>query len=109
MINYRNHIQPLWALPRLMLDGERRTCSRTTPARPATARSTPPERVRVPAGQLDLSGGPSPDEADHLVSYRELLFADNEQEVNMGALQDSLVPGPSDPVTGHADAGAGAA
>ncbi len=56
--------------------------------------------VRVPAGQLDLSGGPSPDEADHFVSYRELLFGDNGQELNMGALQDILVPGPVDPVTG---------
>ena len=56
--------------------------------------------VRVPAAQLDLSGGPSPDEADHLVSYREVLFTDNAQEVNMGALQDILVPGPPDPVTG---------
>ncbi len=56
--------------------------------------------VRLPASQLDLSGGASPDEADHLVSYRELLFTDNAQEVNMGALQDILVPGPPDPVTG---------
>ena len=56
--------------------------------------------VRVPAAQLDLTGGPSPDEADHLVSYRELLFTDNAQEVNMGALQDILVPGPPDPMTG---------
>jgi hypothetical protein len=57
--------------------------------------------AQVPAGQLDLSGGPSPDEPDHLVSYRELLFTDNAQEVNMGALQDILVPGPPDPVTGQ--------
>ena len=34
-------------------------------------------------------------------AYRELLFADNEQEVNMGALQDRLVPVTTiDPVTG---------
>ncbi|MGB5738872.1 MAG: hypothetical protein WBM54_05955, partial [Woeseia sp.] len=30
-------------------------------------------------------------EADHFNSYRELLFPDNEQELNMGALQDRLV------------------
>jgi hypothetical protein len=48
-----------------------------------------------------LSADPSTDEPDHFVSYRELLFADNEQEVNMGALQDRLVPGPIDPVTGQ--------
>jgi hypothetical protein len=28
------------------------------------------------------------------------LFGDNAQELNMGALQDILVPGPPDPVTG---------
>jgi hypothetical protein len=47
--------------------------------------------VQVPASQLDLTDGLSPDEPDHFNSYRELLFADNEQELNMGALQDRLV------------------
>jgi hypothetical protein len=99
VINYPSHIQPLWTLPRLTLDAggaviADRTCvSCHSPADAAGA-------VRVPAGQLDLSGVPSPDEADHFVSYRELLFTDNAQEVNMGALQDILVPGPPDPVTG---------
>ncbi len=98
-IHYPNHLHPLWSVPRLVLDAggnvvADNTCiSCHSPADAAGA-------VRVPAGQLDLSGGPSPDEADHLVSYRELLFTDNEQEVNMGALQDRLVPGPPDPVTG---------
>ncbi len=98
-IHYPNHQHPLWALPRLVLDAggaliADNTCTGChSPADAAGA-------VRVPAGQLDLSGGPSPDEADHLVSYRELLFTDNAQEVNMGALQDILVPGPIDPVTG---------
>ncbi|MBM2853243.1 MAG: hypothetical protein HW417_171, partial [Steroidobacteraceae bacterium] len=98
-IHYPNHLQPLWTLPRLTLDAggaviADRTCvSCHSPADAAGA-------VRVPAGQLDLSGGPSPDEADHFVSYRELLFTDNAQEVNMGALQDILVPGPPDPITG---------
>ena len=61
--------------------------SRTTPASchsPVDAMGA----ARVPARQLDLSGGASPDDADHLVSYRELLFPDNAQAVNMGALQD---------------------
>jgi hypothetical protein len=98
-IHYPNHLQPLWTLARLTLDAggaviADRTCiSCHSPADAAGA-------VRVPAGQLDLSGGPSPDEADHFVSYRELLFTDNAQEVNMGALQDILVPGPPDPITG---------
>jgi Hydrazine synthase alpha subunit middle domain/WD40-like Beta Propeller Repeat len=98
-IHYPNHLHPLWSVPRLVLDaGGMVTADHTcischSPADAAGA-------VRVPAAQLDLSGGPSPDEADHLVSYRELLFTDNAQEVNMGALQDILVPGPPDPVTG---------
>jgi hypothetical protein len=49
--------------------------------------------VRVPFGQLDLSGLPSPDEADHLISYRELLFSDNEQflDIATNTIQDRLV------------------
>ena len=98
-IHYPNHLHPLWSVPRLVLDAggmviADNTCiSCHSPVDAAGA-------VRVPAAQLDLSGGPSPDQADHLVSYRELLFTDNAQEVNMGALQDILVPGPPDPVTG---------
>ena len=98
-IHYPNHLHPLWSVPRLVLDAggmviADNTCiSCHSPVDAAGA-------VRVPAAQLDLSGGPSPDEADHLVSFRELLFTDNAQEVNMGALQDILVPGPPDPVTG---------
>ena len=47
--------------------------------------------VRVPAGQLELQDGLSPDEPDHFHSYRELLAGDNLQEVNNGALVDVLV------------------
>jgi hypothetical protein len=98
-IHYPDHIHPIWSVPRIVTDAmgnvvADHTC--TSCHSPADAAGA----VRVPAGQLDLSGGPSPDEADHLVSYRELLFTDNAQEVNMGALQDILVPGPPDPVTG---------
>ena len=45
----------------------------------------------VPAGQLDLTDGPSDDEADHFNAYRELLFADDRQILNGGALQDEQV------------------
>jgi hypothetical protein len=46
---------------------------------------------QVPAGQLDLGDGPSNEQADHFMSYRELLFPDNEQEIVLGALQDRAV------------------
>ena len=99
-IHYPDHIHPIWSVLRQVVDANGaviadNTCiSCHSPVDAAAA-------VRVPASQLDLSGGASPDEADHLISYRELLFTDNAQEVNMGALQDILVPGPPDPVTGQ--------
>jgi hypothetical protein len=58
--------------------------------------------VEVPAGQLDLTDGASSVDATVTTSYEELLFAHNEQTLNMGVLQDLLVPapGPPNPVTG---------
>jgi hypothetical protein len=49
------------------------------------------ELAQVPAGQLDLSGTPSTDNADFLTGYRELMFGDNQQEIIEGALLDRLV------------------
>ena len=56
--------------------------------------------LQVPAGQLDLTDGPSADEPEHFQAYRELLFNDNEQIIDMGTLQDLLVQVGTDPVTG---------
>ena len=53
----------------------------------------------VPAGQLDLSDGADPVVTEHLIAYRELLFDDNAQEVDMGVLQDILVEVGVDPAT----------
>ena len=47
--------------------------------------------AQIPAAQLDLRATPSTDNADFLSSYRELMFADNEQELVEGALLDRLV------------------
>ncbi|MCB1845386.1 MAG: hypothetical protein KDI09_20630, partial [Halioglobus sp.] len=97
VINYETHIHPLWAAPRPVLDslgnpeldanGFPLTNTCTNCHTPIDDQAAP----RVPAGQLDLSDGLSPDEADHFNAYRELLFPDNEQELNMGAVQDRLV------------------
>jgi Hydrazine synthase alpha subunit middle domain/WD40-like Beta Propeller Repeat len=97
-INYARHIHPLWSAPR----------TATVAGVPATnvactACHSPVDAanaVRVPAGQLDLSDGASDDDAQQLKAYRELLFTDNAQEVNMGALRDILVTTGVDPVTG---------
>lgn len=99
IVNYEMHIHPLWSTGRPVLDPMTglpvidpvtmlpvtNTCTNChTPADAAGV-------VRVPAGQLDLADGLSPDEPDQFNSYRELLFADNEQEVVNGALVDRQV------------------
>ena len=48
-------------------------------------------QVAVPAAQLDLTDGLSPQQMDHFNAYRELVFGDDEQEVVNGALQDRQV------------------
>ncbi|MDX1507920.1 MAG: hypothetical protein R3358_06550, partial [Woeseiaceae bacterium] len=96
-IHYETHIHPLWNEPRLVFDdmglpvidpatGMQRNnnCLNChTPVDPANA------QVRVPAGQLELQDGLSPDEPDHFHAYRELLATDNLQEVVNGALVDA--------------------
>jgi hypothetical protein len=59
--------------------------------------------VQVPQGQLDLNGTASNVDPTVVTSYEQLLFAHNAQTLNMGVLQDLLVPapGPPDPVTGQ--------
>jgi hypothetical protein len=98
VINYERHIHPLWSAPRVSLaaDGVTvladNTCVRChTPRDAANA-------VQVPAGQLDLTDGPSDEQALQFRAYRELLFTDNAQEVNMGALQD-IPPGVAVPAS----------
>jgi len=100
MINYETMIHPLWNLPRLVFDESvtppipvldpvtglqlNDNCLNChTPIDPANA------QVRVPAGQLELQDGLSPDEADHFHAYRELLATDNLQEVVNGALVEA--------------------
>jgi hypothetical protein len=80
VINYETHIHPLWNRDRAA-----DTCINCHT--PTDAMGNP----NVPDAQLDLTDGPSTDQAAHYKSYRELLFNDNEQELDMGALQDRLV------------------
>jgi hypothetical protein len=58
--------------------------------------------VQVPQGQLSLTNTVSNVDTTVVTSYEQLLFAHNAQTLNMGVLQDLLVPapGPPDPVTG---------
>jgi hypothetical protein len=71
VINYEQHIHPLWSAAR-MSAAQDVTCAQSGCHAPVDAANNP----QMPGGQLDLSDGPSPDEADHYNSYRELLFDD---------------------------------
>lgn len=95
VIHYETHIHPLWSLPRVAADNVTDiTCTLCHNNRDAAA------VLQVPAGQLELTDGPSVEQPDHFLSYRELMFADNEQELVMGALQDRLIQIGTDPDTG---------
>ena len=97
VINYESVIHPLWSQPRLAFDVadnpvldpvtglqvDNNCLGCHTPVDPANA------QVRVPAGQLELQDGLSPDEPDHFHAYRELLVTDNVLEVVNGALVDA--------------------
>lgn len=106
VINYETHIHPLWSASRPVLDDDMNPVldGMGNPVTNDCVNCHSPVddemQVRVPASQLDLSDGQSADQADHFNSYRELLFPDNEQELNMGALQDVLVQVGTDPETG---------
>lgn len=98
VIHYEDHIHDLWALPRQTFDAMGNvvsdfTCTGCHSDRDAAG------QLRVPVAQLDLGAGLSDQDADHFKAYRELLFGDNELELNMGALQDRLVQTGVDPVT----------
>ena len=101
IINYLDHIQPLWDVPRPVfddmgnpvldpvtmeqVDNQCTSCHAFPYIDPVTNMLAPP-----PA-QLELTDGPSIDEPDHVHSYRELLVTDNLQEVVADQLVDVLV------------------
>ncbi|KXI29487.1 hypothetical protein AX660_13500 [Paraglaciecola hydrolytica] len=90
-INYPLHIQPMFDLNRQTLaeDGltvlQDHTCTSCHNIEDALG------LAQVPAAQLDLRGSDSSDNPDHITSYRELLFGDNEQEVLEGILVERLI------------------
>ena len=82
VINYPQHIQPIW---------EPTATRAGAAACTACHNATAPDFDHIDAGQLELTSGPSSDEPDHFVSYRELFFADQDQEDNGGTLQDIMI------------------
>jgi hypothetical protein len=49
--------------------------------------------IQVPSGQLDLTGGQDTADTTVVTSYESLLFPGDEQQLNMGVLQDVLIGG----------------
>ena len=102
IINYVQHIHPLWYAPRITLAADNvtvlsdHTCTAChTPVDPAN------NMARVPAGQLDLADGDSNQQALQKAAYRELLFASDELELVAGALVPRVVTTTTiDPATG---------
>jgi hypothetical protein len=99
-IHYEQHIHPLWSKPRVTLAADGTTVLSDNTCTSCHSPRAADGSARVPAAQLDLSDGPSPDVPTQFNAYRELLATDAEQEVVNGALQDRLVQTGIDPVTG---------
>ncbi len=97
------HIQSLWDFPRQVTDPTTGVVTADNTCTNCHNAVSAQKAVQVPAGELDLTGGASSTDATVTTSYRELLFPHNQQTLNMGVLQDTLVPapGPPDPVTGQ--------
>jgi hypothetical protein len=93
VISYEQIIHPLWSVQRQIVDPMTQavladhTCTQGGCHAPTNAMAM----TAVPAAQLDLSDGASPDEATQFNAYRELLFDDNAQILVNGALQDQQV------------------
>jgi hypothetical protein len=103
VINYESIIHPLWNQPRVVtVDDDNDPSTPEVPLLDANGQPvnnnclnchTPLDpannQVRVPAGQLELQDGLSPDEPAHFHAYRELLVTDTFQIMENGALVDA--------------------
>jgi len=93
VISYEQIIHPLWGAKRQIVDPMTQAvlADHTCTQGGCHAATNAMAMTAVPAAQLDLSDGASPDEATQFNAYRELLFDDNAQTLVNGALQDQQV------------------
>jgi hypothetical protein len=92
VINYEQHVHPLWSVDRQVFDTDGVTLLRDDTCTGCHNIVDAMGATMVPAAQLDLSDGASADEADHYKSFRELLFNDDQQVVDVdGNVVDDLV------------------
>ena len=94
-IHYPLHIQPIWSFvrPSLVPNDPHPDHTCVLCHNPTNAAAAP----EVPGGQLDLTASISTVDTTVSTSYEDLLFAHNEQTLNMGVLQNLLVPVPGPP------------
>jgi hypothetical protein len=121
IINYPQHIQPIWDLPRPMTTGPSSTnadaaytCNLPggcTCTQASCHTTTGAMGIQFPAGQLNLTNAASNDVPAEFVSYRQLLFQHAAQVVSMGALQNDPTGATAGPYlnAGSANGGASAA
>jgi Hydrazine synthase alpha subunit middle domain len=105
IINYPEHVQPLWDLPRPNppVAGVNNTCTQGGCHNPKDAMG----KAQTPAGNLDLTNSASQAVPQEFTSYQQLLFP--RPTVIMGP--NGPVPGPPDPPVmnaGSANGGASA-
>ncbi|MCV6606227.1 MAG: hypothetical protein OIF34_13055, partial [Porticoccaceae bacterium] len=93
VVNYPVHLQPLWGRDRQVLDTDGITLLQDNTCTSCHSNVDQNNMPMEPMGQLDLRGVPSADEPDHLVSYRELMFPDNEQffDPDTNTVRDRMV------------------
>ncbi|MBL8266150.1 hypothetical protein [Steroidobacter sp.] len=105
-IHYEQHIHPLWGVDRPVdanndgipdVDGGGQPINNKCNSCHAPVNAA--AMAQVPAGDLDLSDGPSEDQPLQFNSYRELLFGDRGQILNGGQLEDECLAFQTDPVT----------
>jgi hypothetical protein len=124
-IHYETHIHPLWSATRIDVNGDGMDdfgddgMGNPVDMKCINCHTTTANNVtQPPAGQLDLTDGPSDEEPDQFRAYRQLLFAHRRLELNaMGQLEevclardpDTQVCTQFDMVPAFMNAGAGAA
>jgi hypothetical protein len=99
IIDYLDHIQPIWTDSRIVMDMNgnviaNHTCTQGGCHNPTDAQGNP----APPAGNLDLTNS-NPDNTQ-VTSYLDLLTPHDELQLVNGALVPVTQPGPIDPTTG---------
>jgi len=93
-IHYPINLEPVWQVARPVMNGAKVVGNNTCVMCHNPASATNPAQQMVPAGQLDLTDSASSVDPTVITSYEELLFAHDEQTLNMGVLTDVMAPGP---------------